>query len=187
MRRPFRIFFLLTSSLLCVVLISLWLISYSFGIDFRWAPANALYRAGIIVNSQEGLLIVSMSLTDLRPLGRTAVWQGFATGSPPSMGKNRVRGIQWQYLWTFHFEYFHTPLSPDGIWPPARGFIVRVPHWPFVLLFAIAPVCWLSRAGRRCQQFRISKGLCPCCGYDLRASVERCPECATRATITPHG
>lgn len=56
---------------------------------------------------------------------------------------------------------------------------VRTHHGPLQAVTAVLPAAWvLARAIRRhrlCQQ--IARGLCPRCGYDLRASPERCPEC----------
>ena len=59
--------------------------------------------------------------------------------------------------------------------------IVGIPHWLVALAGAIAPVAWLRRARWR---RRIAKGLCPKCGYDLRATLDRCPECGTPADKT---
>jgi hypothetical protein len=52
---------------------------------------------------------------------------------------------------------------------------VWVPHWLLVLILAPLP-CWhFAMAWRRRR--RRQTGLCPSCGYDLRASPDRCPEC----------
>src|SRR4051794_40069461 len=62
---------------------------------------------------------------------------------------------------------------------PTRGFLVHFTHWLSAILFAIAPTCWLLLSPRRRRANRRRLGLCPTCGYDLRATPERCPECGT--------
>jgi hypothetical protein len=56
-----------------------------------------------------------------------------------------------------------------------RWFIV--PHWAVVLLTAALPMVFLARFAQRLRRNR--RGFCPVCGYDLRASKDRCPECGT--------
>jgi hypothetical protein len=51
----------------------------------------------------------------------------------------------------------------------------RVPYWFLVGVTAIPPALWTARAWKRRR--RRGDGMCPTCGYDLRASPERCPEC----------
>jgi hypothetical protein len=45
---------------------------------------------------------------------------------------------------------------------------------------AILPTLWLLR--RRRVRLRVRRGLCPACGYDVRASPGRCPECGGATT-----
>ena len=54
---------------------------------------------------------------------------------------------------------------------------VAVPYWALVTLFALLPLFWVWRLARR--HFRRLPGHCVKCGYDLRASQDRCPECGT--------
>jgi len=55
------------------------------------------------------------------------------------------------------------------------------PCWPLIILFSILPaLAWRSRRRRFARQ---STGLCRNCGYDLRATPQRCPECGTLSLV----
>lgn len=52
---------------------------------------------------------------------------------------------------------------------------IAVPHWFLALLLAIIPALYFGAAIRSRRRHR--GGHCPQCGYDLRATPDRCPEC----------
>jgi hypothetical protein len=56
---------------------------------------------------------------------------------------------------------------------------VRVPLWFPTLVFALLP---LARARARYRPRRDQRSRCLTCGYDLRATPDRCPECGTVPT-----
>jgi hypothetical protein len=71
---------------------------------------------------------------------------------------------------------FDEPALFDGA--PARA--VWIPYWSLLLLTLFPPTLWAWMAVRRVRRNRRApRGLCPICGYDLRASPNRCPECGT--------
>jgi len=62
--------------------------------------------------------------------------------------------------------------------PPRPGcWAIESPDWFWCILAAILPVARLP--GWYQRRFRSKHGLCAVCGYDLRATPDRCPECGT--------
>jgi hypothetical protein len=56
-----------------------------------------------------------------------------------------------------------------------RAATIIFPYWLPLAAFTLIPAAWLASVRRRRRAFK--KGLCPTCGYDLRATPDRCPEC----------
>jgi hypothetical protein len=57
---------------------------------------------------------------------------------------------------------------------------VVLPLWAVSLAAAVLPAAWLARRVRG-RRRRPGERLCSACGYDLRATPERCPECGAVA------
>jgi hypothetical protein len=65
-----------------------------------------------------------------------------------------------------------------------HALVLIFPYWallPLVTVPLVLAIRWELRARRRA--WRLRSGLCPDCGYDLRASPERCPECGATAPV----
>jgi hypothetical protein len=81
--------------------------------------------------------------------------------------------------WTIYWFGTDREIS-EGYGFNSRGLAVRV--WSLVSAFAVLPAIFAFRQVRtvRRRRRRARLGLCPACGYDLRASPGRCPECGRR-------
>jgi hypothetical protein len=88
---------------------------------------------------------------------------GWALGGGPGSGP-----ASWS--WRFGgFEAYHPAFPPPG--PDFRQYVV--PHYFVMLVLLVLPARWCTMRGR------LRLGHCGQCGYDLRATPDRCPECGT--------
>jgi hypothetical protein len=57
------------------------------------------------------------------------------------------------------------------------GWEIHLPYWLIALTAAALPGVWMARFLRERRLWL--RGRCGTCGYDLRATPDRCPECGT--------
>jgi hypothetical protein len=187
MRRATRILsraFTLCSFLLAIALVALWIRSYS-GTDYisryRLASANEFMtrNQGERISVTRGQVRYTLEDHTYYHRGHIDITK-LSTAGPPvwsygRLGENHVgweapdrtfwerRGFaQWNSGWSASFADSH-----DRNW--------GAPVWPAVLLFALPPLLWTRRLIRRLRAH--GQGRCAACGYDLRATPDRCPEC----------
>jgi hypothetical protein len=203
MRGPLRLLghsLCLLALLASVAAFVLWVRSYRVGETWHFKPASAppadaaplpgkpdtwVYQYHLACgDGQLQVVRRNMATSDVKQLGYRSV-------DPPEKALTHLipggnaGGSGWRFA---GFEYFRSSrryVSTGAMTAWIWGFlVVGVPLWLLTVLLAVPPVAWLIR--HRSARRRKRAGLCPGCGYDLRASREfgRCPECG-RATVTP--
>ena len=96
----------------------------------------------------------------------------------PEEGLHRVGPLAWGVYERRGVTY----MADDGSWRSEEviGFQEAAAQgWLLAILFGIPPAALLVGSMRRRRRLRC--GLCVACGYDLRSSPERCPECGATA------
>ena len=113
-----------------------------------------------------------------RPWGGT-----YHADRPPSRAVNIGGGNALGRSDALGFALLTYRVSPGDYTSVAYG--VAVPHWFLVLAAGAAPAVrgakWARRVVHRRRLARA--GLCARCGYDLRATPGRCPECGAAPSV----
>ncbi len=159
------------SAVLCLTTVLLWLRSYTFADAVGYAGR---YRAAE-VSFVNGRLHVWHWATSDPTWAAMAWWPGwrYMAAGPTNSWAYRLPGGNV----TFSFTLAGTNYS---LRRGASADIIRyfhTPAWLLVLTTALFPAWWAYRRRRGRIARALEQGLCPLCGYDLRASAERCPEC----------
>ncbi len=180
LRRLFT-FLSVVSLLLCVAACVLWVRSYS--VSELWL--RYVDRAGFVIQSDQGR--ITFRRLEGVPFFDNEGWRwGSTSGSiSPRQGRGLMGPVG------FGSDHRQERIAPGGMsnltfddFTPVRVSEWWFPHWSVAAAAALPFLLTAGAAMRRRKRQRI--GLCPSCGYDLRASPEQCPECgAVSAKATP--
>ena len=167
------------SLLLCLATATLWVVSCYRG-DGRGTGGHGFWMT--IFNIRGHLELSWMRGTVAGDPYSSAYSRGPVDTTPLVKSLTRraqlFRGTASSYRFV-DFE-FHTLRARDRKGNDGISRIVVIPHWFLVVAFAALPTAWLiSRARRDPRAKREALGQCVYCGYDLRATPDKCPECGT--------
>jgi hypothetical protein len=171
------------SLVLCVAIALLWVRSYFAGDEFEVRKSWKLWARSDTGSLDFGTtvpFVESWTLHPPRRLTRTAgslycpKWEAGCTR--PSRPMRRELGLNKFSSGRYEAIYQATVLNNLQEFMGERGYRVAFPHWFPLSILGIVPILWFRnwRRGRRPLA-----GYCARCGYDLRATPDRCPECGT--------
>jgi hypothetical protein len=95
-------------------------------------------------------------------------WGQFPQGFKPTRADEVLGRLGFQFI-----------LSDVHRWPAGALSFRRafIPYWFVTMMTVVLPFMWWRRRHRR--PIRVRGHRCVNCGYDLRATPDRCPECGT--------
>jgi hypothetical protein len=187
MRRLFTILSAL-SLVLCIAMAGMWVRSF-------WVIEGVIHRASTGFGEHERHLGSGLGQLGWYQLRVQYTGQHASQGWSVHPYRNLPAGLiyertgaygmsPWKTLGFHVSSRSYRQTNPDprpGLQYTVEGSITEmlIPYWFPTLLLAVLPTFWVGLRARRRRKRRIAMGLCRTCGYDLRESKERCPECGT--------
>jgi hypothetical protein len=181
-----RLFILLSliSLILCLALIALCLRGFWRHDFFEYSDGGVRDHTGVrasgFVSGWTGTSVTLASVTAHSPASLPYVSpQGFHWTSGPRLSRMYFSERRWLGFGLPRTDNWVDPLLGTT---NSRS-TVLIPYWFLILLTSILPALFAIFAIRthraRVREKRSRLGLCQTCGYDLRASKDRCPECGS--------
>jgi hypothetical protein len=170
-RRAFNFFLALASLVLCAATVVLWMRSVGHVEGGLWAGDSH----EVDCYSWSGCLGVFVTVGDGPSDAENSGVQHWRNENPE--GGPPVTPGPWRWGFGLHIVRTIAPGWRHGGYPI---FGVFMPDWFLCALLCVPPALWLN--GWLTRGRRRRHGACETCGYDLRASSGRCPECGTIST-----
>ncbi|MDB5324357.1 MAG: hypothetical protein JWN40_5988 [Phycisphaerales bacterium] len=172
MRRLLRILLntaTVLSLVLCAATMAAWVRSYQVRDVGSWSMASP--RLDLAVNTYRGGLFAgfykSVGTQDNLDSPGTGGWY-----HTPTLSYTDSDGPQGTLFNRFGFALDYSRNSAY------ENRYLACPYWFILLLTSILPAARLAAwRRRRVRRLRVGAGLCQHCGYDCRATPDRCPEC----------
>jgi hypothetical protein len=171
-KRLGRMFFgaaVVGSLLVCLLLVGVWVRSY-FAFDLVTRTGFSTYHS---IGVSRGEVYFYYDVFERhRLLMSGARWRREALAPKDVLAEMEGQHMRWAFGPVMGFYFGHS------IFPGEETRISIVPVWGVLIVVGVWPlVAVRGWVGRRRKARRAAMGCCVACGYDLRASAGRCPEC----------
>jgi len=176
---------MILSLLLMIVSVVFWVRSYWTCDWFTYCrttfpPNGDPYRNSAMLRSTCGHIVIAIgpySWGAINPLGSVPEGFNWSSRTPSGSWEQWNNHVVWR---RGGFQLINSrknwPVGPVGV----RG--IQFPYWSLTSLLALWPAIGLISHFRR-RARRRPPNLCPICGYDMRATPQRCPECGTPSSL----
>ena len=147
------------SLVLCLVGLVLWLGGYSGSPSPVWRETKPIAERRYSIGVSGGAVHFDVIKPSATPSDGRSGTSAFGVGHSPPVP-----------------AYALSPTGGPNIYL-GESESVSVRLWLLVLVTAVPPAAWIALRVR--AWWIVAPGHCASCGYDLRATPERCPECGT--------